>query len=103
MTVKIWKSVIDNIKKRLAIWKGKSMYVDRRVVMINSVMNAMPIYTLSFYKAPLIVIREIVVKIQNNFMWMEVILKVHSWGKLEVCFFAKREGWLRHQGYQDFQ
>lgn len=64
----MWKHVVDNLGKRLAVWRGKLLSVGGRVVLINYVLNAVPIFTLSLYKAPLVIIKEIV-KIQSNFLW----------------------------------
>lgn len=47
---------------------GRFLSLASRVVLINSVLNTIPIYTLSFYKAPAKVLSEIR-HIQSNFLW----------------------------------
>ncbi|XP_058724719.1 uncharacterized protein LOC131596153 [Vicia villosa] len=67
----MWKEVINDIRRRLNNWRGKFLSVGGRVVLINSVLNAIPLYSLSFYRAPKKVIKEIV-SIQRNFLWKGV-------------------------------
>lgn len=64
----MWKDLILMLRKRLSIWKGKHLSMAGRVVLINSVLNAIPIYTLSFYKAPKKILKEII-SIQSKFLW----------------------------------
>lgn len=56
------------MKKRLSSWSSRHLSVGGRVTLINSVLSSMPLYFLSFYKAPKKVVREFV-KIQQNFLW----------------------------------
>ncbi|XP_058750874.1 uncharacterized protein LOC131623896 [Vicia villosa] len=52
MNLSMWKDLISMLRKRLAEWRGTNLNIAGRVVLINSVLNAIPIYLLSFYKAP---------------------------------------------------
>lgn len=63
-----WEPVIDSLKKRLSSWKRKHLSLGGRVMLINSVLSSLPIYFMSFYKAPKKVIK-ILVSIQKNFLW----------------------------------
>ncbi|XP_058725579.1 uncharacterized protein LOC131596860 [Vicia villosa] len=65
---KVWSKVLDNFKKRLDSWKGRNISIGGRVTLINLVLNAIPSYTFSFYKAPLKVLNQIR-GIQRNFLW----------------------------------
>ncbi|XP_058757397.1 uncharacterized protein LOC131630651 [Vicia villosa] len=67
-SISLWKDLIGVIRKRLAVWRGKNLSLAGRVVLINAVINAIPIYYLSFFKAPSKVINEIRA-IQSNFLW----------------------------------
>ncbi|XP_058725667.1 uncharacterized protein LOC131596956 [Vicia villosa] len=64
----MWKELLAFLWKWLAVWKGKNLSKAGRVVLINSVLNAIPIYSLSFYKAPTKMLGEIQ-SIQSNFLW----------------------------------
>ncbi|XP_058722795.1 uncharacterized protein LOC131594631 [Vicia villosa] len=56
---KVWLKVLNNIKSRLSSWKGRNISIGGKVTLINAVLNAIPSFALSFYKAPGLVIKEI--------------------------------------------
>ncbi|XP_058783674.1 uncharacterized protein LOC131658394 [Vicia villosa] len=66
-----WKDVIKDTRRRLDKWRGGFLSIGGRVVLINSVLNAIPLYSLSFYQAPKKVIKEIR-SIQISFLWKGV-------------------------------
>lgn len=85
----IWRDLINHFKNRLVGWKGKHLTIAVRVMLINSVLNVIPIYTLSFYKAPSKVVRYIrriqsiscgmVVRVREQFIgWSGVLFD--EWG-----------------------
>nr|KYP59376.1 Putative ribonuclease H protein At1g65750 family [Cajanus cajan] len=89
-----WKPILDGLRKRLSSWKHRHLSIGRRVTLINSVLNVMPIHFLSFYKAPNSVIKENVA-IQRDFLWRGV--KDGSkipWVKWEMVCKSKVEGGL---------
>nr|KYP32205.1 Putative ribonuclease H protein At1g65750 family [Cajanus cajan] len=89
-----WKPMLDSFRKRLSSWKYKHLSIGGRVTLINSVLNAIPIHFLSFFKAPNLVIKEIVA-IQRDFLWRGV--KDDSkipWVKWETVCKSKVEGGL---------
>lgn len=63
-----WEPIINLVKKRLQCWKGRLLSIGGRVTLINSVLNSLPVYLFSFYRAPKGVIRKLV-SIQRNFLW----------------------------------
>ncbi|PNX72998.1 cysteine-rich receptor-like protein kinase [Trifolium pratense] len=50
--VSTWKPVIDTVRSRLSKWKHKRLSIGGRVVILKSVLSAIPVYFLSFFKAP---------------------------------------------------
>ncbi|KAJ0864335.1 putative RNA-directed DNA polymerase [Helianthus annuus] len=50
---KNWKSVIDIFKNRLSLWKAKTLSYGGRITLIKSVLNALPTYFFSLFKAPI--------------------------------------------------
>lgn len=60
--------VITHVKLKLESWRGRRLSHAGRVVMINSVLNVIPVYMLSFYRAPKKVL-QILCQIQGNFLW----------------------------------
>ncbi|XP_058783557.1 uncharacterized protein LOC131658261 [Vicia villosa] len=63
----MWKDVISNIRNILPPWRSRFLSVRGRVVMVNALLNFIPIYSLSFYKARVKVLKEII-RIQSNFL-----------------------------------
>ncbi|KAI5408730.1 hypothetical protein KIW84_054532 [Lathyrus oleraceus] len=55
----MWKDVINNIAVRLETWKNRLLSLGGKVVLINIVLNSIPIYSLYFYKAYTMVLKEI--------------------------------------------
>jgi hypothetical protein len=48
-----WEPLINSLRKRLGGWGNKYVSLGGRVVLLNSVLNAIPIYFLSFMKIPI--------------------------------------------------
>lgn len=55
-----WKPILDKLRKMLASWKGHTLSMGGRVTIINSVLNSIPLYLFSFYKAPNVVINAMI-------------------------------------------
>lgn len=67
-----WDSVLDIFRKRLSSWKASVVSLAGRVTLIKSVLESLPMYYFSLYKAPATVIHK-----------MEVIIKRFLWGGCE--------------------
>jgi hypothetical protein len=52
-----WDSLIDQLRNRLRSWGKRYVSLGGRIVIINSVLNAIPIFYLSFMKAPALVLK----------------------------------------------
>ncbi|KAI3741278.1 hypothetical protein L1987_58949 [Smallanthus sonchifolius] len=65
---KNWKPVIDSFEARLSVWKAKKLSIGGRVVLIQSVLDSLPVYFFSLFKAPYKVIN-ILEKNRRNFLW----------------------------------
>ncbi|KAJ0732921.1 putative RNA-directed DNA polymerase [Helianthus annuus] len=66
--IRNWKPVIDVFKKRLSIWKAKNLSYGGRITLLKSVLNSLPTYFFSLYKAPAKVI-EILERMRRVFFW----------------------------------
>jgi hypothetical protein len=66
-----WEPLLSYLKNRLSWWGKKYISLGGRIVLINSVLNAIPIFFLSFLKMPVSVAKA-VVRIQRNFLWGSV-------------------------------
>ncbi|XP_078152115.1 uncharacterized protein LOC144547363 [Carex rostrata] len=65
---KDWGFLIDKFRHKLQGWKGQSLSLGGRITLINSVLSAVPLYILSFYKIPILILNEID-RIRRQFLW----------------------------------
>uniref|UniRef100_A0A251UDF3 Putative RNA-directed DNA polymerase, eukaryota, Reverse transcriptase zinc-binding domain protein n=1 Tax=Helianthus annuus TaxID=4232 RepID=A0A251UDF3_HELAN len=63
-----WKPVYDIFDTRLAKWKAGLLSMGGRITLIKSVLESLPNYFFSLYKAPVQVIKELEAKIRK-FLW----------------------------------
>ncbi|GAU25119.1 hypothetical protein TSUD_274080 [Trifolium subterraneum] len=63
-----WEPVLDSLRKRLRAWGNKYVSLGGRIVLINSILNSIPIFFLSFLKLPAAVLKSIT-RIQREFLW----------------------------------
>ena len=69
---KFWEPVVEKVKARLSTWKGKCLSFAGRLCLIKSVLTSIPLFYLSFYKAPTSICDKIS-SLQRSFLW--------AWGK----------------------
>jgi hypothetical protein len=89
-----WDPVIDVLQQRLYSWRNRFVSLGGRVILINSVLAAIPLYYLSFLKMPTMVWRKIV-SIQRNFLWDGSSSKTKiAWVKWVDLCRSKEDGGL---------
>ncbi|KAJ0641962.1 putative RNA-directed DNA polymerase [Helianthus annuus] len=66
--IKNWDPVVETFQKRLSLWKAKTISFGGRITLVSSVLNALPTYYFSLYKAPLGVIKKLE-KLRREFLW----------------------------------
>ena len=54
-----WNPLLNHIKTRLSGWKSRNLSFGGRLVLFKYVMSSLPVYSLSFFKAPLGIISSI--------------------------------------------
>ena len=69
---KFWDPVLEKLKSRLSVWKGRFLSMAGRICLLKSVITAIPLYYLSLFRASESVCKSIV-SIQRRFLW--------GWGK----------------------
>ena len=47
-----WRPILNSIKPRLSNWKSKFLSFGGRLILLKSVLSSLPVYFLSFFKAP---------------------------------------------------
>jgi hypothetical protein len=86
--------LVEAFRKRLGSWGNKYISLGGRIVLINAMLNAIPIFFLSYMRMPVKVWRE-VVSIQRKFFWGGLSNKRKmcwvKWG--EICK-SKKDGGL---------
>jgi len=54
-----WEPVIDRLKSRLSEWKSINLSYGGHLILLKSVMPSLPVYALSFFRAPACIISSI--------------------------------------------
>jgi len=91
---KFWEPVLNKLKDRLSVWKGRFLSLAGRVCLLKSVLTSVLLYYLSLYKAPTSICKSII-KIQRRFLWgWGKENKSISWVSWEVVCKPKEEGGL---------
>ena len=100
--VETWTPVIEKVKKKLCAWKQKQLSIGGRMCLIRSVLSAVPLYYLSFFKAPKKIINTLN-SLQRNFLWgaMEEGRKL-AWVKWSNCCLPKDKGGLGIKDTESF-
>jgi len=63
-----WDGVVARIKSRLGRWKGRNLSMAGRICLIKSLLSSIPLFYMSMFFKPVMVIKKIV-SIQRNFFW----------------------------------
>ncbi|GAU24549.1 hypothetical protein TSUD_148900 [Trifolium subterraneum] len=93
-SIATWEPLLEFLRNRLNSWRNKHISLGGRIVMINVVLNAIPIFFLSFLRMPVKVLKQ-VVRIQREFLWGGVRRgKKVCWVKWSVVCKAKKKGGL---------
>ena len=71
-TVEFWNPVIHKIQSRLSMWKERLLSMAERICLIKSILNALPQFDFSFFKAPKQVCK-VIRSIQIRFLWVGVL------------------------------
>ena len=89
----LWDPIVKKSERKLAKWKQKLLSFGGRVTLIKSVLNSIPIYFFSFFRAPNSILDKLV-WIHRRFLWgggMEH--KKIAWVKWEsVCLPKEKRG-----------
>jgi hypothetical protein len=51
-----WTTLIEKIHCKLSLWKSRHLSMGDRLILIKSVLSSIPVYFISFFKAPTCII-----------------------------------------------
>ena len=63
-----WKELVDKINKKLSLWNLRALNLLSRLILVKSILQAMPIYLFLVLAALKSIIKKIR-NIQRNFLW----------------------------------
>ncbi|RVW51122.1 putative ribonuclease H protein [Vitis vinifera] len=89
----VWDGVEERVRRRLALWKRQFISKGGRITLIKSTLSSIPIYQMSLFRMPKIVVRRLE-KLQRDFLWGEGNMerKVHLVKWEIVCGDKERGG-----------
>lgn len=97
-TVRYWDPLLSKLKKKLAAWKGRTVSMAGRLVLLKATIDSLPTYWMSLHRLPKIVINNIDI-VRRRFLWSctnvygEMANKMHTVAWRKVCS-SKEEGGL---------
>lgn len=62
-----WILILGNLKKKRSTRKAQLLSISGKVTLLNSILSSIPIYIMSFFLAPVKIIKEII-KIQSKLL-----------------------------------
>lgn len=91
-----------NPEGKLSTWKGRLLSMGGRVALINSILTNLLVYHLSFFKALVKYLHEII-SIQRNFLWKGFVEKSGiAWISWKSVCKSKEEGGLDIKDVSNF-
>ncbi|KAJ0476914.1 putative RNA-directed DNA polymerase [Helianthus annuus] len=96
-----WRPVFDVFEKRLSLWKASTLSLGGRVTLIRSVLESLPTYFFSLYRAPAKVLKDLESLIRK-FLWggASEVNKIH-WVAWERVASPVKSGGLGLQNLKD--
>ncbi|GAU31199.1 hypothetical protein TSUD_210560 [Trifolium subterraneum] len=83
----LWDPMLTRLKKRLYGWKSRFLSFGGRLVLLKSVLTSLPVYVLSFFKAP-----------SGKWCWRMLVDKEGMWFRVLVARYGMKRGRLRDGG-----
>ncbi|RVW16672.1 LINE-1 reverse transcriptase-like [Vitis vinifera] len=89
----MWDGVEARMRRRLALWKRQYLSKGGRITLIKSTLASMPIYQLSLFRRPKLVVKRLE-KLQRDFLWGGGSLerKIHLINWAVVCTHKESGG-----------
>jgi hypothetical protein len=84
----------EQIEKKLSSWKGKFLSVDRRLVLINSVLTSLTMFMLSFFEVPKGVLEKIDYYLSMFFWQNDSQKKKYRVTQWDIIYQPREQGGL---------
>ena len=97
-----WNPVVNCIKSRLSRWKSKHLSFGARLVLLKSILTSLPVYALSFFKAPSGIIASIESFLIRFFLGGCEDNRKIAWIDWEAICLAKEVGGLGIRRLREF-
>lgn len=92
--LEIWNGVIERCEKRLSNWKRQYLSLDGKIILVNSVLDALPTYVMSLFPIPSKVLKRLD-SLRRNFIWQgNKVKKANHLVKWECLITNKKDGGL---------
>ncbi|GJV17997.1 RNA-directed DNA polymerase, eukaryota [Tanacetum coccineum] len=92
--IKAWDESIVKLKKRLSKWKLKTLSIGGRLTLLKSVLGSTPIYNMSLFKVPKLVLHLMESLRRNFFNGIQEGDKKIAWVKWPMVLASKKHGGL---------
>nr|GEZ33599.1 RNA-directed DNA polymerase, eukaryota [Tanacetum cinerariifolium] len=89
-----WSNSIQKIHAKLSKWKVKTLSIGGRLTLLKSVLGATPVYNMSIFKAPSLVLHEMEMLRNNFFIGGDVQGKKITWIAWDKVLSSKINGGL---------
>ncbi|XP_024626821.1 uncharacterized protein [Medicago truncatula] len=100
--LQFWHPVVERIRRRLSGWKSKNLSLGGRLVLLKSVLSSIPVYFLSFFKAPSGIISTLDSIFINFFLGGGEDSRRISWIKWDNICLNKENGSLGVKRLREF-
>ncbi|CAJ2631793.1 unnamed protein product [Trifolium pratense] len=97
-----WEPVLDRLKNRLSGWSSRFLSIGGRLVLLKSVLTSLPVYALSFFKAPSGTISSIESILIKFFLGGSENIRKVSWINWNTICLRKEYGGLGVRQLREF-
>ncbi|GJS34391.1 RNA-directed DNA polymerase, eukaryota [Tanacetum coccineum] len=94
-----WRNIIQKVRTRLSKWKVKTLSIGGRLTLLKSVLGAVPLYSMSIYKAPKGVLHELEMIRNSFFNGADSAEKKITWVAWDKVLASKKQGGLGVSSY----
>nr|GEV17392.1 putative ribonuclease H-like domain-containing protein [Tanacetum cinerariifolium] len=91
---KAWDDIVTKLRSRLSKWKVKTLSIGGRLTLLKSVLGASPLYSMSIFKAPKGVLKELEAVRRQFFYGADHLNNKITWAAWNKILASKQKGGL---------